>query len=203
MAGLDGTLGDYVGVGMAAMILGRSPEQTGAIYELINTENIKTWKLGGMTLMKYDDFVDAAKSLYDTSGWRPLWPKELAVLPMGDLYSRQTMAATLGVSIGTVHRMARKGEITAIDLSEWNMNSLYYYVDYDKEQLIVPITVNAWGNDVKLDLVEGQLHVHIWPVGNNKLKSAGFLLEPSKAWFVDDKIEDVYIIVQVHQRKNA
>jgi hypothetical protein len=88
MTKLDGKLGDYVGIGMAAMMVGRSPEQTGVIYDLISVSGMQVYKIGGVSLLRFDDF---AYNINPVDAGQPLWPDELADLPMQHLYSRSEL----------------------------------------------------------------------------------------------------------------
>jgi len=190
MSELGEKLGDHIGIGMAAMMMDRAPEQTGAIYDIIRANNVTVFKIGGVSLMKLKDWQQASGISSD-----PPWPEELARLPMDYLYSRSQLAAILHVSVGTIHRMARLGDIDAIDLSEWNMNSLYYYPNDKVGFAAIPKIINAWGYKIQATLDDGQLGIEIWPNEPCQPAATCFFIEPDKVWFVDNGDETLATIV--------
>lgn len=189
-------LGDYVGIGMAAILLGRSPEQTGIVYDMINEYEIPVYKVGGVSLVSFDDLAACSGGKL-TRNAAPLWPQEIGGLPLKSIFSRTELASLLNVSVGTIHRWATSGKITAIDLSEWNMHSLYYYGGPIAPQL--PVEFRMGGRQVKVSLHNGELHIDIWteePVG-----AICFDLEPTKAWFREVYTNNTHVLVQVHDKE--
>jgi hypothetical protein len=180
---LSGVLGDYVGIGMAATMLGKPPEHTGTVYNIINDGNLIIYKVGGVALIKAKAFGKAATRCgYKTDP--PPWPEEYADLPMKNIYSRKQIADLLGLSVGTIYNLVKRGDIDALDLSRWNMSSMYYYFRENSTDRL-PVYVTALGHDVKLYADGGMLVVEIGSPIGSALESLCFGPEPSKAWFMD------------------
>lgn len=193
-----GTLRQYVGIGMAAMMVGRTPEQTGIIYDTINEYDIPVYKVGGVSLISFDDLVVTLGHRLTPPDAEPLWPQEVGDLPVRDLYSRTELAALLNVSVGTIHRRAAEGKIIALDLSEWNMHSMYYYDGPTVEQL--PVETRIGGRRVRLSVIDGELHIDVWTEGPTH--AICFNLEPNKAWFVENYTNETDVFVRVHNKES-
>ena len=117
---------------------------------------------------------------------------------MKHIYSRNQLADVLQVSVGSVHRYAKLGIVQAIDLSTWNMHSLYYY-DVDNGEEILPMVVMPWGYKVKLSTSGlGDLRIDIETDKYNNLEATCFGPLPDQVWFMDG--EEPMITVQIHNR---
>lgn len=203
MVGLDerrppsGTkLGDYIGIGMAAMLMGRTPEQTGVVYDIIDKHGIPVYKVGGVSLISFEDLAVCLGEKLDKNA-APMWPKEIGELPMKHIFSRTELAKMLNVSVGTIHRRATEGKITALDLSEWNMHSMYYYNGQVAPQLPVELTIG--GRRVKVSLSDEELHVDVWT--NEQTRAVCFNLEPNKVWFTEKYTNNTNVLVRVHNKE--
>jgi len=188
-----GQLGEYIGIGMAAMLLGRSPEQTGIVYDIIRDNSVRLYKVGGVSLIEYDDLCWAAGDMMlpDAS---PPWPEYMMDLPMENIYSRGELADKLNLSVGSIHRKARMGaDIQPLDLSEWRMHTLYYYDGNGVKPL--PKEVMIDGYKVTLSLSGGMLLIDV--AYDFELEALCFGPEPAKAWFMDGN----EVAIEVHAHK--
>ena len=117
---------------------------------------------------------------------------------MEHLYSRSELAELLNVSVGSVHRFAKLGTVEAIDLSAWNMHSLYYY-NPDGSTPALPIVLNAWGYNVRLlNIGNNELKIDIEVDNYNSIQATCFGPEPDKVWFLDGN--EPIITVEIHKR---
>lgn len=189
-------LREYVGIGMAAMLMGRSMEQTGVVYDVINEFGIPVYKIGGVSLISYQDLVVCAGERLGDSP-EPPWPDELGNLLVDNIFSRTELADLLNVSVGTIHRRAADGEIQALDLSEWNMHSMYYYDGSATKQL--PVELNMGGRRIKVSLQGKELHIDIWM--DDPAHAVCFDPEPNKAWFIERYTNNTNVLVEVHDKE--
>jgi len=194
MSKLVGKLKNYVTVGMALDILGHPREQTGRFYTLIK-QGMPTYKLGGMTLAKAHDLIFFAGLPSDT---KVPWPAELAELDMSKLRSRNEMANFLGVSPRTVNRLAKKGEITAVDLSRWSGYTVYLLTP-DMRPERHTVKAGDWIVETSID-DKGRLIVDI------QSKERGLFIEhslsqhPTAAFIYKDVAKPPVGIVGIHER---
>lgn len=197
MSELDGVLGNYIGIGMAAMLLGKPMRHTGEVYSLVKEHNIPKYKIGGTSLLEYESFAKSAGIGGDSLC--PLWPDEFIDIPMSRLYSRWELADALGVSIGTIYNMVEHGEVVALDLSPWKMNTLYYFSG-DMPQISQPSFVDIDDTRIKVSRKEdGAIKIDIWKEDADKVEAACWEHEPSKAWFSGGK--GPVIAIEVHKKE--
>jgi hypothetical protein len=198
---LYGTLSDWLTVGMATQMLGVPSAHTSRFYEIVKKHALPLHKIGGTTLVNAIEFARAAGLPAGTS---PPWPAELARLPMASIYSRTEVSQIFDISITTVYKWVEQGRIQQISLEEWNTYPVYYIQSVKNDP--VPITIKAFGRELKIAEVDGELQINIkLPKDSPELEATCFHPQPQICWFTsmwhenESVAEQSYIKVEVNK----